>query len=163
MIAKINELAKTSPLKNIFIGFGMLFLLTILAIHQQNLKPNPKLILLGFSGLTILSILKFPKWGIVMFYLLIGLPILIIGFIGTNYLLDFFNPDRGWYIDTHDGQRYPIMAMSGVLGIPIGLLLAIFMVFLYHRKVGRNNLIETTCVTLYSIVTAATYLLTEMF
>lgn len=147
---------------DLFVGLALLITLAVPVLAQMGMKSAPQLILLAYGLVTIFFLIKSHKIGSIMFLMLTGLGLFIIGLFLTNVLLDIFNPDRGWALD-NNGQRIGrVMDFSIFWGVPVGIILALCLIRLYTKKIKRNNRIEIACVSLYTVATVIIYLIYEI-
>ena len=147
---------------DLFVGLVLLITLMVLLLTQMNMKSAPQLILIAFGLLTTSFLIKFDKIGRVMFLLLLGLALFLIGFILTNFLIDLINPKRGWAIDNNDHRVGRVMDSSIFFGFPVGIIFVFCLIRLYAKKAERNNGIEIMCVSLYTVASIIIYFIKEI-
>lgn len=141
------------------IFIGLIFAALLIGTTQTTigLKSEPKIALLFFSGLTLLTYLtKQDRIATILFYILFGTMLYINFYLLSNILLDILNPNRDWIVI--DGQRRKVMDASWIYGVIVGLILAPLMILLYHQKIKRNRIVETATTSIFLIVTAIIYL-----
>ncbi len=149
-------------LSDILTGFLFAALIIGTGIMQTELKNIPQVLMLLFGLLTLGSLVaKQPFKTSILFYILMGVMLFISIFILTNLIVNTILPDDGWVID-NNGERYRVMSMNWMWGVLAGLVISPAVVFLYHRKIQRNKVLEISLTAIFIISTSIIYITHEI-
>ena len=143
---------------------GLLFAGLIIGtgFMQTELKSTPQLFMLLFGLLTLGSLVaKQPFKTSILFYILLEVMLFISIFILTSLIVNTIMPDDGWVVDDK-GERYRVMEMNWMWGVLAGLVISPAVVFLYHRKIQRNKVLEISLTAIFIISTAIIYITHEI-
>lgn len=134
---------------------GLLFAALILGsgfIHGQ-LKSELTVFVLLFVLVILGSLVgKPPLKSSIPFYFFLGTLLFIHIFFLTNFIVSTIFPMDGLVIDTN-GEKQRVMQMNWVWGFIAGLVLSPLTVFLYHKKIKQNKVLEILLTTLFIILT----------
>src|SRR5690554_4452737 len=121
---------------------------------QTQLKNEPQIYMLLFGLLTLGSLFaKQPFKTSIPFYILLGTMLYINIFILTNFIVNTISPDDGWFVD-NNGERHRVMQMNWIWGVLVGLVLSPLTIFIYHKIIKRNKVLEVSLTTVFIILTA---------
>lgn len=149
-------------LSNILTGFLFAGLIIGTGFMQTELKSTAQIFMLLFGLLTLGSLVaKQPFNTSIPFYILLGIMLFISIFVLTNLIVNAVLPDDGWVVD-NKGERYRVMSMNWMWGVLAGLVISPVVVFLYHRKIQRNKILEISLTTVFIISTAIIYITHEI-
>ncbi len=79
----------------------------------------------------------------------------------TTHLANVINQDIGWIVDSN-GVRQRVMNMTWILGVLSGLILAPLAVFIYHKFIKRQPILEISTTVLFLVLTAMVYVQNEI-
>lgn len=129
---------------------------------QAGLKALPQVFMLLFGLFTLGSLFaKQPYKTPIPFYILMGVMLYINIFILTSLIINTIMPDDGWIVDSN-GERHRVMPMNWMWGVLVGLVISPVAIFLYHRKMKRNKVLEISLTTIFIILTAIIYIAHEI-
>ena len=149
-------------LSDILIGLLFVGLIIGTGFMQTQLKNGPQIFMLLFGLFTLGSLFaKQPFKTPIPFYILLGVMLCINIFILTSLIVSTLMPDNGWVVD-NNGERHRVMSMSWMWGVLAGLVISPVVVFLYHRKIQRNKILEISLTTVFIISTAIIYITHEI-
>lgn len=136
-------------LSDILIGLLFTEFLGILFYMYPHFSNKQQFFLLVFEFLTLFSLLLKKPFKIrLLFYILLGIMLYINILVLTTEIVNLINPDDGW---TADGHR--VMQMNWVWGVLPGLVLPAYAIFIYHKKIQRNNILEIIFTILFILLT----------
>ncbi len=145
-------------IKDSIISLILLSLSAVLVYSQTHLKAAPQIILFVFGGLTVILLFKFPKAGTVFFYTLLGIAFIALTFLLMDIILDLINPNRNIFVDMQ-GESHPVMDFSIFLAVPVGLSILPLFLWLYHKKLRLNKILEMYIAALFTIASILVFVI----
>ena len=130
--------------------------MAVLVYSQIHLKAAPQIAFFVFGGLTAFFLFQFPKVGTVFFYTLLGIAFIALTFVLVDIALDLINPNRNIFVDMQ-GATHPVMNFSIFLAVPVGLSILPLFLWLYHKKLRLNRLLEMYIAALFAIASALVF------
>lgn len=153
MSYKLSDILTGLLFAGLIIGTGFM---------QANLKNGPQVFMLLLGLFTLGSLFaKQPFKTPIPFYILFGVMLYINIFILTNLIVNTLIPDDGWVVD-NNGERYRVMSMNWMWGVLAGLVISPVAIFLYHRKIQRNKVLEISLTAIFIISTSIIYITHEI-
>jgi len=147
---------------DILIGLLFAGLIIGTGFMQIQLKNMPQIYMLLFGLLTLGSLFAKQTFKTsIPFYILLGTMLYINIFILTNLIVNAISPDDGWFVGTN-GERHRVMQMNWIWGVLAGIFLSPLTIFMYHKKIQRNKILEISLTTIFIVLTSIIYIKYEI-
>ncbi|HTO16755.1 MAG TPA: hypothetical protein VLZ83_13380 [Edaphocola sp.] len=145
-------------LSDLLIGLLFIGLIIGTGFMQTQLKSDIQIYMLLFGLMTLGSLLAQTHIKTsIPFYILLGTMLYVSIFIMTNIILNLLSSNDVLLVD-NNGARHLLIQRNAIWGVFAGIMLSPLIVFLYHKKIKRNKVLEISLTTIFIIITAIIYI-----
>lgn len=123
-----------------FIGLLIYPIIILTALHI-----NIVLYILIFCVVTLTTFAINRTLSTILFYILLGLLLYIDYFFLILLIIGIFEPNRGVVTE------HPVMDLTWIWGIPVGIVLTSLSIWIYHKINKRNKAIEIGVTSIFLI------------